>query len=270
VQLVQCSNEFCLIGWFHAQCCIDDLQLLGNHKFLCDFCTHRATSSDSDVSADSSQGTFPAETSIPPTLPDPISNSASDDGSDDIPTTPVRGDDYGEEAYYEPSDADEDGRLAGPSTSPLQALPVTPSPGSFTPINQRYHNIDTSPFRLNLDGATDAKIRPVATYRQTPPLLADFASLADFAPFMSYQLFPDSMTGLQEQDILNFEAWRHALPPSRLVSNLIPGGAVALQDLPKGSRVDLRKRAGEWIDRLMPHQRKNMEDRLFAWVEREL
>ena len=231
-----------------------------NEKFFCDFCIDRATSSETDRST----GMFiDARTDgQPPTATSSsalTSNSGSDDDLQDM--------DEADEMSQIEDDNGDSSDIDRVFSSPARALPIPPSAGGFTPINQRYHSVDDSPRPLYLDGTIDGKLRPVATYRRPPALLADFACLADFAPFMSYEVFPKIPTGLQEDSIMRFEAWRCIMPTSRLLANLKPGGAVRLQDLPRGPRPDLRKRAGEWVDRLVNQEHKKLDGRMYVWME---
>lgn len=259
-QLVRCHNEYCLIGLFHVKCCTNDPRLLMNRKFFCDFCVDRATTSESVSPVDTFLDVQP--NGLPSTTTPIIARTPSYGSDDDQ----QKMDD--EEGMFPMDDIDGDARDGDADfSSPTRALPAPPSAGGFTPINQRFRSVDDSPRPMYLDGTTDGKLRPVATYRLPPPLVADFASLADFAPFMSYEVFPHSPTGLQEGSIVRFEAWRYSMPGSRLFANLKLGGVVKLQDLPRGPRQDLRKQARKWIDRLVHEEHKKLDGRLCAWME---
>lgn len=233
--LVQCSNDFCLIGWFHVECCGQSPSLLSDRRFYCDFCADPAHESDSDAS-----GTIESDCSAreAPRTPSPPKDRA-DDGS-------------------EISDGFEE-----------QVPHVLPELGGFTPINRKRRYTHDSPSAINLDGSINARSRPVINYpRPTNRLNPSFVSFADLAPFISYEIFPASPTGLTESDAVNFEAWRYSRPVSNLVTALSPRSPVTLQDLPKGSREDLRILAKQWVDHMVCHGNDLAETTLSGWLER--
>lgn len=231
--LVQCSNEFCLIGWFHADCCAQSPFLLSDRRFYCDFCTDRTHESDSDTSSDI-EVVYTSQ--VAPRTPSPA-RAGQDDTS-------------------EVSD--------GFAEQYSQALPTI---GGFTPINPERQYSHASPSSINLDGSINPRMRPVINYRPARRFNANLATFADLAPFISYKIFPASPTGLTEHDILNFEAWRYSMPISTLATDLSPQSGMAAKDLPKGPREDLRKLAKRWVDRLVYQDKETLETSLIGWFE---
>jgi hypothetical protein len=72
--LVQCSNEFCLIGWFHFDCCEDQLN---EAKFYCEFCKDGArpeTQSDDGGTSVEDQSLSETESYDATVLVDPSSS----------------------------------------------------------------------------------------------------------------------------------------------------------------------------------------------------
>lgn len=233
--LVQCSNELCLIGWFHVECCGQSPSLLSDRRFYCDFCTDTTHESDSDASSDMIKPDSSAREIL--RTPSPPRDRA-DDGS-------------------EISDGFEE-----------QVPHVSPELGGFTPINRKRRYSHESPSHINLDGSINARARPVINYHPTKHLNAAFVNFADLAPFISYKIFPASSTGLTESDGVNFEAWRYSQPVSNLVTFLSPRSVVTLQDLSKGPREDLRILAKQWVDHMVYHGNEKSETTLTGWLGR--
>jgi hypothetical protein len=273
--LVQCRNELCLIGWYHARCVEND-SLLSEGNFICDFCSHRATSSDSELSVASdfsplvdtnyraetpeteklfsNHGSFVNEREDQRQVAGHHSDTHSPDGSQDV-----------NKCHDQPVTPEPIGPPSTPNAPNLYTT-IASSPGGFTPINRRLLDVSTTALPYNLDGIIDSKPQPIVDYRAKAHN-ADLASFADFAPFISYDVFPSSPSGIREQDVVNFEAWRLSMPRSKLLACLKPGGIVALKDLPKGQRQDLRRRAKDWVDRVLRREKKSLVNDLSEWIE---
>lgn len=233
--LVQCSNEFCPIGWFHVECCGQSPSLLSDRRFYCEFCADPTHESDSDASSGILESHYSAR---------------------EVPRTPSPTKDR----------VDDGNEIADGFEEPVPH--VSPELGGFTPINRKRRRSLDSPSSINLDGSINARSRPVINYRPIKRLNATFIDFADLAPFISYKIFPASPTGLTESDAVNFEAWRYSRPVSNLVTFLSPHSAVTLRDLPKGPREDLRMLAKQWVDHMVYYGNEKSETTLTGWLER--
>ena len=258
LKLIQCSNPYCLIGWFHLECAEYEEDTAA--RFYCEFCAdlpHYSSEEERLGSEDEAEQDHDDVEDSRDDMGDYVENEDEDERMD---TTPE----------------DETPRTPSPKSKFFQYLssPYTGSPTGFITINPRPDMQSSSTTGFGLDGVFE---KPRSTSKSTFSSSATKSwtsipvTFEDLAPFISYKEAPPSPSGLTYDEILKLEGWRYCLPESRLFAVFRREGTAKIAGIPYGPRRDLRTLAQQGVDRTLSQgeRERHVFRRLSKWLSYE-